>query len=163
MRRFFSFAFAALVTLALPLVAHAQPATSPTSAPAASASPQASASASPAPPAVAASPAAQATLAPAAVDKLAHEEFEAWRIGVVDRTRYSAQVTDSLTEAILTNVHVGLTQEGPVRTFTQTRRVVQDGFVGYTYRIVAAHGRFDMDMAVDNDGLISGLRFTPVP
>jgi hypothetical protein len=155
MTRFFRSALAALVTLVFPVAAHAQSAV-----PIATSSPTAAASTSPK---SSASPVAQATLSPAAIDKLAHEEYEAWKLGVVDRTRYSAQVTDALTEAILTNVHTGLTAEGAVRTFTQTRKVVQDGFVGYTYRIVAEHGRFDMDIAVDNDGLISGLRFTPAP
>jgi hypothetical protein len=111
--------------------AQAAPAAQPSSAPA---SPPAS-GASSAAPSPDASPGTPASVVSPEIAARARAEFEANRSGKIERSRYTAEMNGRLTDAVLAGTAASLQALGPVKSFTQVRKVTQGPLALYVFRI----------------------------
>lgn len=83
------------------------------------------------------------------ITKLAIGQFVAWQNGDIDQSLYDPQVTDELTEDVLTRgtaalAHLGGLQKATFEGISQAR-----GTSFYVYKMTCENGSVDMDFAID--------------
>jgi hypothetical protein len=118
-------------------------------------------------PQASAAPAAAATNAPPAEDPAvtaeAKAQYAAWETGKIDRSKYSADASKQLTDAMVTDVSGKLAPFGDPKSFTFLDKSVLNGNAVYTYGVETPKGKLQMLLALDGAGKISGIFFRPAP
>jgi hypothetical protein len=112
--------------LAFAPAAAAEPEASP--APAASSVPAPADTDRPLPPPIASVPSPE-------IATRARAEFEANKIGKIDRARYTPEMNARITDAALSEVSAVLRSLGTVRTFTQVRKITSGTLTLYVFRV----------------------------
>ena len=65
----------------------------------------------------------------------ARAELEANRTGKIDRTHYTADMAERMTDASLAEVSTSLKALGAVKSFTQVRKITQGALTLYVFRV----------------------------
>ncbi len=99
-----------------------------------------------------------------AITAAAKAEYERWRAGDVDPSRYSAQMRAELT-TMVRQVAPGLTALGAPTAFVyRGKQAVPSLFATtYIYRVTTPAGAVQYVYTVDREGKIGGIYFKPVP
>ncbi len=100
-----------------------------------------------------------------AVTAAAKAEYERWRGGKVDLSRYDATMRAALNDAVVRQVSSGIAVLGAPSTFVfKGKQVLPNGAgTAYVYRVAAANGAVQLVYSIDPDGLIGGIFFKPLP
>lgn len=93
------------------------------------------------------------------VHKFAVQQFLAWQQGQIDRTFYSDDVNNELTDEVLdtatkTLAHLGALQQVTFRGLSKAHEVTF-----YVYKMTCEHGAVDMDFALDPQGKVAVIFF----
>jgi hypothetical protein len=86
------------------------------------------------PPEAAESPVAASVPSPEIAAR-ARVEFEANRAGRIDRTHYSAEMNEKITETALADAAAGLRRLGEIRRFVQVRKISFGGTAVYVFKV----------------------------
>ncbi len=100
-----------------------------------------------------------------AITSAARAEYERWRAGKVDLSRYSAAARAAFTDATVQQVAAGLTSLGAPSAFVFTGKQPLPGNAGtaYIYRVNTPNGAVEYVYALDADGKIAAISFKPEP
>jgi CubicO group peptidase (beta-lactamase class C family) len=98
-----------------------------------------------------------------AVTAAARAEYERWRAGKVDLSRYDATMRGVLTQATMQQVTGILSSLGAPTAFVFTGKETNSAGTAYSYRVVAPNGAVAYVYSVDSDGKIGGIWFRPAP
>jgi CubicO group peptidase (beta-lactamase class C family) len=100
-----------------------------------------------------------------AITAAARAEYERWREGKVDLTRYDATMRTALSEATMRQVSSGLAASGEPTALVFTGKTALPNGAGtaYSYRVVTRKGAFFYVYSLDRDGKIGGIWFKPAP
>jgi D-alanyl-D-alanine carboxypeptidase len=100
-----------------------------------------------------------------AITAAARAEYERWRAGKVEMSRYDATMRAALTDATVQQVASGLAALGAPTAFVFTGKQTLPNNAGtaYTYRVIAPNGNVAYVYSVDPDGKIGGIWFKPAP
>lgn len=93
------------------------------------------------------------------VHKFAVQQFLAWQQGAIDRTLYSDDVNNELTDEVLdtatkTLAHLGALQQVTFRGLSKAHDVQF-----YVYKMTCERGSIDMDFALDPQGKVAVIFF----
>jgi CubicO group peptidase (beta-lactamase class C family) len=101
----------------------------------------------------------------AAITVAARAEYERWRAGKVDMSRYDATMRAALNAATIQQVSSGLSSLGEPTAFVFTAKsaVPNNGGTAYSYRVITPNGAVSYLYAVDPEGKIGGIWFKPIP
>ncbi len=90
-------------------------------------------------------------------------EYERWRAGKVDFTRYDATMRAALNDALVQQVTTGLAALGAPTAFVYTGKTALPNNAGtsYSYRVVAPGGAVSLVYSLDTTGTINGILFKP--
>ncbi|HEV2737429.1 MAG TPA: serine hydrolase domain-containing protein [Candidatus Elarobacter sp.] len=99
-----------------------------------------------------------------AITAAAKAEYERWRAGDVDPSRYSAQMRAELS-AMVRQVSPGLTALGAPTAFVYRGRQTPPGFLAtaFIFRVTTPNGAVQYVYTMDHQGKIAGIYFKPVP
>ncbi|HEY0396498.1 MAG TPA: serine hydrolase domain-containing protein [Candidatus Elarobacter sp.] len=100
-----------------------------------------------------------------AITAAARAEYERWREGKVDLSRYDATMRAALSAATINQVSAGLAAAGPPTAFVFTGKIALPNSTGtvYNYRVVTPNGAVVYAYGVGPDGKIGGIWFKPAP
>jgi len=100
-----------------------------------------------------------------AVTAAARAEYERWRAGNVDLSRYDTAMRAALNAAAIARVTAGLAAYGEPTQFLFAAKTALPNNAGtsYRYRVVTAKGAVNYDYGVDQSGKISYILFRPAP
>jgi len=84
--------------------------------------------------------------------KFAVQQFLAWQNGTVDRSRYTDQVNDQLTDDVLDRGTKTLANMGGLQQATFRGISLSKGVTFYVYHMTCERGAIDMDFALDPSG-----------
>jgi CubicO group peptidase (beta-lactamase class C family) len=98
-----------------------------------------------------------------AITAAARAEYERWRAGKVDVTRYDATMRGALTDAMVQQVSSGIAALGAPTAFVYTGKIALPNGAGtaYTFRVVTATTSVTLVYSLDPDGKIGGIYFKP--
>lgn len=117
----------------------------------------------------AATPASSPSASPAAIDPhvvRSRGELDAWIAGKIDRSHYTDAANAQLNDGVVAQVSAQLAQLGAVKTFTQLRRMSQEGgggSNGYAFKVEAEKPPvLEMLIGFDKDDKVAAIFFRPV-
>ena len=100
-----------------------------------------------------------------AITAAARAEYERWREGKVDFSRYDATMRAALSAAAINQVSAGLAAAGQPTAFIFTGKTAVPNNAGtlYNYRVITPKGAVVYAYGLDPDGKIGGIWFKPAP
>jgi CubicO group peptidase (beta-lactamase class C family) len=98
-----------------------------------------------------------------AITAAVRAEYERWRAGKVDFTRFDAAMRAALNDATVQQVTAGLAPLGAPTAFVYAGKTALPNNAGtaYSYRVVAPGGAVSLVYSLDTTGKINGLWFKP--
>jgi CubicO group peptidase (beta-lactamase class C family) len=97
----------------------------------------------------------------AAVTALARAQYDAFRRGTIDSTRYTDAMKAAITPEIVAQVRSALVAAGTIVSVTFTGVAEQAGVTMSTYTVVCEHGTIIELIGIGRDGQIAALFFRP--
>lgn len=91
--------------------------------------------------------------------KFAVQQFLAWQQGQVDRSLYSDDVNNELTDEVLDNATKTLARMGALQQTTFRGLSKAKDVTFYVYKMTCEHGSVDMDFALDPEGKVAVIFF----
>ncbi len=91
--------------------------------------------------------------------KFAVQQFLAWQQGQVDRSLYSENVNDELTDDMMDDATKTLARLGALQQTTFRGLAKAKEVTFYVYKMTCEHGSVDMDFAMDPDGKVAVIFF----
>jgi CubicO group peptidase (beta-lactamase class C family) len=100
-----------------------------------------------------------------AITSAARAEYDRWRAGKIDLSRYAATSRASITDAMVQQVGGGLATFGAPTSFVfgGKQPMPNNAGIAYTYRVVTPKGAVQYVYALDADGKIAAIWFKPEP
>ena len=100
-----------------------------------------------------------------AITAAAKSEYERWRAGTLDLSRYDATMRSALNDATIHQVSSVLTSLGAPTAFVFKAKQALPNNAGtaYVYRVVTPIGALQLVYSLDPDGKIGGIYFKPMP
>jgi hypothetical protein len=93
----------------------------------------------------------------------ARAEFDAWRVGTIDRSHYDAQLNAKIPEGGIGQLSGQLRTLGDVVSFSQLERGTDGGSTYYVYKIVGSvPPPLAMFISFDGTGKIDAIAFRPL-
>ena len=98
-----------------------------------------------------------------AITAAARAEYDRWRAGKVDFTRYDATMRGALNEAMVQQVAAGIAPLGAPTAFVYRGKITLPNNAGttYTYRVVTPSAAVSLIYSLAPDGKINGIYFKP--
>ena len=98
-----------------------------------------------------------------AITAAVRAEYERWRTGNVDLTRYDATLRAALNESAVQQVAAGLAKLGAPTAFVYAGKnaLPNNGGTAYTYRVVTPAATVSLVYSLAPDGKINGISFKP--
>lgn len=91
--------------------------------------------------------------------KFAVQQFLAWQQGQVDRSLYSDDVNNELTDEVLDNATKTLARMGALQQTTFRGLAKAKEVTFYVYKMTCERGSVDMDFALEPDGKVAVIFF----
>ncbi|MBV9973485.1 MAG: hypothetical protein JO135_09130 [Candidatus Eremiobacteraeota bacterium] len=95
------------------------------------------------------------------VTQIARAEIDAWESGKVDRSKYSAEANQHITNDLITNVSKQMAPLGPPTSFKYVGHATQFGLDLTQYEAVFPQITLTESIAVDPAGKIAFIYFSP--
>lgn len=93
------------------------------------------------------------------IHKFAVQQFLAWQQGTVDRSLYSDDVNDQLTDEVVDNATKTLARMGALQQVTFRGLSKAHDATFYVYKMTCERGSVDMDFALDPQGKVALIFF----
>ena len=95
------------------------------------------------------------------ITRLAQTQFDAFRSGVIDASRFTEKLQAAITPAIVARVKAALQELGPMASATLVAHTAEDDIELYTYKIVCENGAQRELLGIDRAGRIAAIYFKP--